>query len=90
MAWRIEYAESVQKSVRRLDRQVQRRLRAFLEVRLAGMDNPRQLGIAMQGTRYGHLWRYRVGNYCIMAEIDDERIGILVVRIAHRSDAWST
>ena len=90
MAWRIEYAESVQKSVRRLDRQVQRRLRAFLEVRLAGMDNPRQLGIAMQGTRYGHLWRYRVGNYCIMAEIDDERIGILVVRIAHHSDAWST
>ena len=82
MAWRIEYAESVQKSVRRLDRQVQRRLRAFLEVRLAGMDNPRQLGIAMQGTRYGDLWRYRVGNYRIMAEIDDERTRILVVRIA--------
>ncbi len=82
MAWRIEYAESVQKSVRRLDRQVQRRLRDFLEVRLAGMDNPRQLGIAMQGTRYGDLWRYRVGNYRIMAEIDDERTRILVVRIA--------
>ena len=82
MAWRIEYAEGVQKSVRRLDRQVQRRLRAFLEVRLAGMDNPRQLGIAMQGTRYGDLWRYRVGNYRIMAEIGDERTRILVVRIA--------
>ncbi len=42
----------------------------------------------MQGTRYGDLWRYRVGNYRIMAEIDDERIRILVVRIAHRSDAY--
>ena len=88
MAWRIEYAESVQKSVRRLDRQVQRRLRNFLEVRLASMDNPRQLGAAMQGTRYRNLWRYRVGNYRIVAEIDDEHICILVVRMAHRREAY--
>lgn len=88
MAWRIEYAESVRKSVRRLDRQVQRRLRDFLEVRLVRMDNPRQLGAAMQGSRYHDLWRYRVGNYRIIAEIDDERILILVVRIAHRRDAY--
>lgn len=88
MAWRIEYAESVQKSVRRLDRQVQRRLRDFLELRLACMDNPRQLGAALQGTRYRDLWRYRVGNYRIIAEINDERILILVVRITHRRDAY--
>lgn len=88
MAWRIEYAESVRKSVRRLDRRVQRRLRDYLEVRLVSMDNPRQLGAAMQGTRQRDLWRYRVGNYRIIAEIDDERILILVVRIAHRRDAY--
>ena len=88
MAWRIEYAESVQKSVRRLDRQVQRRLRDFLELRLARMDNPRQLGAAMQGTRFRDLWRYRVGNYRIIAEIDDARILILVARVAHRRDAY--
>lgn len=88
MAWRIEYAESVQKSVRRLDRQVQRRLRDFLEVRLAGMNDPRQLGVAMRGTRQRDLWRYRVGNYRIIAEIDDKRIRILVVRIAHRRDVY--
>ena len=46
------------------------------------MDNPRQLGAAMQGTRYRDLWRYRVGNYRIIAKIDDERICILVVRVA--------
>lgn len=88
MAWRIEYAESVRKSVRRLDRQAQRRLRDFLEVRLARMDNPRQLGAAMQGARYRNLWRYRVGNYRIIAEIDDGRVLILVVRIAHRRDVY--
>ena len=52
------------------------------------MDNPRQLGVAMQGTRYRDLWRYRVGNYRIMAEIDDESIRILVIRMAHRRDAY--
>ena len=88
MAWRIEYAESVQKAIRRLDRQIRQRLREFLEVRLSPMDNPRQLGAAVQGTRYRNLWRYRVGNYRVIAEIDDERVCILVVRVAHRRDAY--
>ena len=46
VAWRIEYAESVHKSVRRPDRQAQRRLLDFPELRLAHMDNPRQPGAA--------------------------------------------
>lgn len=52
------------------------------------MDNPRQIGAALQGTRYRNLWRYRVGNYRIIAEINDERVLILVVRIAHRRDIY--
>ena len=88
MTWRIEYAENVHKSVRRLDPVVQRRLREFLEMRLARMDNPRQIGAALQGTRYNDLWRYRVGNYRIIAEIDDQWTRILVARIAHRRNAY--
>ena len=67
---------------------MQQRLREFLEVRLSRMDHPRQLGAAMQGTRYRDLWRYRVGNYRVIAEIDDERICLLVLRVAHRRDAY--
>lgn len=88
MAWTIEYVESVRKSVRQLDQQVQRRLRDFLEFRLALMDNPRQLGAAMRGTQFRNLWRYRVGNYRIIAEINDQHIRILVVRVAHRRDVY--
>ena len=88
MGWKIEYAESAQKAIRELDRQVQRRLRDFLEVRLAQMDNPRGLGTALKGTRYRDLWRFRVGAYRIVVEIDDERIRILVVRSAHRRDVY--
>ena len=67
--------------------QVQRRLRDFLENRLAYMDNPRQRGAALQETPYQDLWRYRVGNCRIITEIDDASIRILVVRIAHRREA---
>ncbi|WP_420450030.1 type II toxin-antitoxin system RelE family toxin [Candidatus Palauibacter sp.] len=88
MSWKIEYAASVRKSVRKLDPRVQQRLRVFLEDRLAALDNPRQLGTAMQGARYGNLWRYRVGDYRILTRIDDERIRILVIRVAHRRDAY--
>ena len=88
MTWRIEYTGSARRSIRRLDRQVQRRLRNFLENRLAHMDNPRQLGAALQGTAYQDLWRYRVGNHRIITEIDDDSIRILVVRIAHRREAY--
>ncbi|MYA32223.1 MAG: type II toxin-antitoxin system RelE/ParE family toxin [Gemmatimonadales bacterium] len=84
----MEYAASVQKSVRKLDPAVRKRLRAFLEDRLAKLDNPRQLGIAMQGSRYGDLWRYRVGDYRILTRIDDGTIRILVIRIAHRRDIY--
>ncbi|MDE2926777.1 MAG: type II toxin-antitoxin system RelE/ParE family toxin [Acidobacteriota bacterium] len=88
MTWKVEYAESVQKSIRKQSRQTQQWLRDYLEVRLARMRNPRQLGRAMRGTRYRKLWRYRVGDYRIIAEINDERIRILVVRIAHRRGAY--
>lgn len=88
MTWRIEYTGSARRSIRRLDPQVQRRLRDFLENRLAHLDNPRQLGTTLQGTPYQNLWRYRVGNYRIITEIDDDSIRILVVRIAHRREAY--
>lgn len=88
VSWKIEYAASVQKSVRRLDPPVQRRLRTFLEERLARLDNPRQLGAAMRGAKHRDLWRYRVGDYRILTQIDDERIRVLVIRIAHRRDAY--
>ena len=88
MAWRIEYAESVHKSVRRPDRQVQRRLLDFPELRLAHMNNPRQPGTALQGTRYHDLWRCRVCTYRFIAEIDDDGVGIPVVRTAHRRDTY--
>ena len=87
MVWRIEYAESVQKDVRKLDAQERKRIRDFIEVKVALLDDPRSLGKPLSGGLSG-LWRYRVGSYRVIANIEDRDVRILVVKIAPRKEVY--
>jgi len=86
--WTIDYLRSVQRSVRKLDPQTRLRIRHFLEQRLVGLDGPRQVGEALQGTKLGDFWRYRVGDYRIVCELQDQKLVVLVIEIAHRRDVY--
>lgn len=88
MAWRIEYLRAARKDVEKLDRQTAQRIRDFLEKRLARLDDPRSIGEALKGFRLGAFWKYRVGDYRIIASIEDDAVRILVVRIAHRKEVY--
>lgn len=88
MAWTIEFDLLARKNVEKLDKQVRNRIRAFLYERLAELDNPRQIGQALQGSTLGNFWRYRVGDYRIICDIQDKRLVILVIEIGHRSDVY--
>lgn len=88
MKWTIEYAVSVQKPMRRLDPQVRRRIRDFLSTRVASLDNPRQIGGPLEGARLGGLWRYRVGDYRILVDIQDQTVTVLVVGIGRRGEVY--
>lgn len=87
MGWRIEYAESVQKEVRKLDPQARKRIRDFLEGKVAELDDPRSLGKPLSGS-FSSLWRYRVGDYRVLASIEDCYLRILVVKIGHRKEVY--
>jgi mRNA interferase RelE/StbE len=87
VAWTIEFAESVRKSVENLDPQTRNRIRTYLEERIALLDDPRSQGKALTGPM-GGLWRYRVGEYRIICEIHDKKLVILVVLIDHRRDVY--
>ena len=63
------------------------RIIATLETRIASLDDPRTLGSALTG-ELGGLWRWRIGDYRVVARIEDERITILVVRVAHRREVY--
>lgn len=88
MKWTIEYAASAQKPMRRLDPQVRRRIRDFLSTRVASLDDPRQLGGPLQGAHFAGLWRYRVGDYRILVDIQDQIVTVLVVGIGHRGEVY--
>ena len=88
MAWTIEFAESAAKQLRKLDSGVARRITAYLRERVASATDPRSLGAALKGDELGQFWRYRVGDYRIVAEIHDQQVRILVIRLGHRREVY--
>ena len=87
MAWAIEFLPDAAKELKKLDRAVAARIVKTLEGRIAGLDDPRSIGSALVGEHAGY-WRWRIGDYRLVARIEDERITILVVRVAHRREVY--
>lgn len=83
MVWQIELSATAAKQLEKPDRHDAKRIAAFLRERLASVDDPRQLGKALTGP-LGGLWRYRVGNYRIICDLQGKRLIILVLEIGHR------
>ncbi len=88
MAWGIEFDPSAEKELRKLDREAARRILKFLFERVAKLDDPRSIGEALKGSRLGDLWKYRVGDYRIIADIQDNALCILIVRIGNRREIY--
>ncbi|HVA56184.1 MAG TPA: type II toxin-antitoxin system RelE/ParE family toxin [Gammaproteobacteria bacterium] len=64
------------------------RILNLLEQRIAVLENPRTLGDPLRGPELGRYWKYRVGDYRLIASIQDESITILVVTIGHRREVY--
>ena len=88
MTWGIEFAESVAKQFRKLDPAVARRLLRYLREHVAPLEDPRSMGAALKGDELGQFWKYRVGDYRIIAQIIDREIRIIVVRVGHRREVY--
>jgi mRNA interferase RelE/StbE len=88
MAWRIEYDTGAEKDLSKLDRQIAQRIIRFLGQRLAKLDDPRSIGEALKGSKLGDFWKYRVGDYRIIADIQDDILRIYVVEIGDRKEVY--
>lgn len=88
MAWRIEFIPQVEKDLARLDPQIARRILDFLRKRVAPLADPRSIGEALTGPEFGTFWKYRVGDYCIIADVRDREIRIVVVRVGNRKEVY--
>ena len=83
MAWSIRFDPRAERELARLDRQTQVRILRFLRERVLSLAAPRDLGEALTGPLRA-FWKYRVGHYRLIADIQDDELVILVVRIGHR------
>lgn len=88
MAWRIDIDDKAKKELAGLDRAQAKRITTFLHERVSKLDDPRSIGEALKGSKFGDFWKYRVGDYRIIASIEDTALLILVVRIGNRKDVY--
>jgi mRNA interferase RelE/StbE len=85
--WRIEITRTAERQITKLDRPAQRSIQRFLRDRLTPAEDPRQWGKPLQGEKRG-LWRYRVGDYRLICDIQDEKITVIVLEVGHRKDVY--
>ncbi len=87
MTWRIDFDAAALDDLRKLGTTPRVRILRFLQERIAPADDPRRLGKASSGDKAG-FWRYRVGDYRIIARIEDQRLMVLIIAIGHRSEIY--
>jgi len=86
MTWTVKYAKSFQKDVRKLDKQIQRKIKLFFD-ELENLDNPKSKGKSLTSNLSG-LWRYRIADFRIICEIKDDELVILTLKVGHRSKIY--
>ena len=89
MRYTVEYTKQAIKSLKKLDRQTAALIIGWIEKNLIGCEDPRAHGKGLTSNRSGQ-WRYRVGDYRILADIQDERIVILVLEVGHRREIYDS
>ena len=87
MTWKIEFSRKALRDLDRMDAAQGDRVVRFLFERVARADDPRRLGKALKGAQRA-FWRYRVGDWRVLVRLEHDRLVVLVVRIAHRREAY--
>ena len=88
MKYSVEYTPQAVKTLRKLDAQTRRFILSWVEKNLVDCENPRLHGKGLTANLSGK-WRYRIGDYRLIADISDEKVLILILRIGHRSDIYT-
>ena len=87
MTYKVEFAEKARKFLKKLDKPTAKLITAWLRKNLENCENPRAHGKGLTANLSGK-WRYRIGDYRILAEIQESKVIILVLEIGHRRDVY--
>jgi mRNA interferase RelE/StbE len=87
LAWKINFKPKAERELASLDKQAQKRIVHYIEHKIAPLPNPRQLGVPLRNKLKG-LWKYRIGDYRLICEINDSTVTVLVVSVGHRKEVY--
>lgn len=88
MKYDVELTERFKKEFRKLDKYTQKLIRAWINKNLVGCEDPRQHGKGLTANRSGQ-WRYRIGDYRLICNINDGKLIILALSVGHRRDVYN-
>ena len=88
MKYKVILSEKARKALKKLDKQTSSLIIGWIEKNLEGCENPRVHGKSLTANRKGQ-WRYRIGDYRLLCEIEDDKIIITVLNIGHRREVYN-
>ena len=87
MRFKVAFSEKALKQLKKIDKYTASLITGWLRKNIQGCFDPRQHGKALTANR-NVQWRYRVGDYRIIAEIKDEEVIVLVIEVGHRREIY--
>jgi mRNA interferase RelE/StbE len=87
MIYQLKTVSKFDKQLKKLDKNTQKKITEYLLKNVDGKENPRKIGKSLKGNSKG-FWRYRVGNYRIICDIQDEECIVLALETGHRKDIY--
>ena len=88
MQYKVVFTDEAKKQLKKIDKHIASLIIGWIEKNLQNCENPRQHGKCLTANKSGQ-WRYRIGDYRLICEIQDEEITILVLEVGHRKNIYN-
>ncbi|WP_277891204.1 type II toxin-antitoxin system RelE family toxin [Enterococcus lactis] len=87
MTYRLEFTPEIQKQLRKMDKHQATLIVRWLYQHIDGIDDPRKFGKGLNANRSGQ-WRYRIGKYRVLVEIEDDQMVVIAIQVGHRRNIY--
>ena len=85
--YEVLFSDRFERDFRKLDKYTQKIIKAWIDKNLIGCENPKAHGKSLKANRSGQ-WRYRIGDYRLICQIEDDKMIILALSVGHRRDIY--
>ena len=85
LGYQVEFEKGAQKTLKKMDKHQSLLIMGWIKKNLVNCTDPRQHGKGLVANRSGE-WRYKIGDYRLIVDINDEIVTILILEIGHRKD----